>query len=388
MALGTGVRRQAALGMIAGIVTWMPQITGAQAPAARGGVEGRVRDGLGRDIAGALVGIDGGVALAETDREGAFRLVSLSNGTVRLAVRRIGFEPETVSVRIQGPERTPLEIRLRRISIPLATVVVRGRRDLRGPIAGFYERKDAAQGRFFTPADIERSGARRTSDLLRSVPGVNIETLRTGQRIIRIRGSRTAPLIWLDGIPMSAAEVDVDNFDPRTFAGVEVYSGSATVPIQYTGGRTASSIGGAILFWTKEGTPRPRTRRRDEATAAELLAQLADRDEVFTREEVDLPVVLIDDGVSAPIYPDSLYAARLGGGVEVEFVVDEKGLPRMDTFGVVSSTHHSLADAVRRAVEVRRYVPAMRRGVAVAQLVQQPFEFVPDPSPEPRKPEN
>jgi TonB family protein len=374
--------------LLAGAVALAAAPVGAQAPGSRGGVDGRVKDRLGRDIAGALVGIDGGVALAETDREGAFRLVNLSNGTVRLAIRRIGFAPETLSVRIQGPERTQVEIRLLRVSIPLATVVVQGRRDLRGPIAGFYERMDGAQGRFFTPDDIERSGARRMSDLLRSIPGVNIETLRTGQRIIRIRGSRTAPLIWLDGVPMASAEVDVDNFDPRTFAGVEVYSGSATVPIQYTGGRTASSIGGAILLWTKEGTPRPRTRKRDEATAAELLAQLADRDEVFTREEVDLPVVLIDDGVAAPIYPDSLFAAHLGGRVEVEFVVDHTGKPRMDTFGVVSSTHHSLADAVRRAIEVRRYVPAMRRGAAVAQLVQQPFEFVPDPSPEPRKPEN
>ena len=52
----------------------------------------------------------------------------------------------------------------------------------------------------------------------------------------------------------------------------------------------------------------------------------------------------------------------------------------MDTFSIVTATHVTLADAVRRAVKDQQYVPARKDGRTVQQVVQQPFNFIPDSS--------
>jgi TonB family protein len=265
-------------------------------------------------------------------------------------------------------------------------VLVHGRRDLRGALAGFYGRMERGQGRFFTAEAIEQSNARRMSDLLRGIPGLRIDQRRFGTQTYRMRGSNVAPLVWLDGVPMGAAEVDLDNFDPRTFAGIEIYSGPATVPIEFTGGRAMTTSGGTILLWSREGEFAARRARRGEPSPAARIAEMVERRQAFTSQQVDAPARPLGPGEVVPVYPDSLYEARIGGYVEVEFVVDASGRPRMETFGVVLATHERLGAAVRRAIEERRYSPAIMGGRAVAQVVHQPFTFIPD-SATPRRPE-
>lgn len=360
----------------------------AQPPVELGTVAGTVRDASGRGLAGARIGIVGGRLAGESDDSGEFRIRDVVAGETRLTARRIGFAPETVVVAVRPMDLTLVTLALRRVSIPIPPVIVNGRRDIRGPMAGFYARLERGQGRFFTQEQLEQQVARRMSDLLRGIPGLRIEQRRSGAQQVRSRGSATAPLFWLDGVPMQMAELDLDNFDPRGFAGIEIYSGPATVPVEFTGSRAQTSSGGAILLWTRQGEPSKRPRKRGELSPAAMLAQLIEQSQVYTADGVDSPVMAIGGSRAVPIYPDSLYGARQSGHVEVEFVVDATGTPRMDTFGVVATTHHSLTEAVRRVLEDRRFVPATRRGVAVAQLVQQPFEFVVEPPEGARKPEN
>jgi len=361
----------------------------AQAIPGLGTVSGSVRDSSGRGIEGARVAIIGGLFAGETDDEGGFRLGKVPAGTARLAVRRIGFAPETLVLSIRADETTDVSLALRRVSALLAPVVVQGRRDVIGPLSGFYARLDRGQGRFFTFEQIDDSPARRMSDLLRGIPGMRISAGRGGSQSYRMRGSNVAPLVWLDGVPMANAELDLDNFDPRTFAGIEIYSGAATVPIEFTGGRTFSSSGGTIVLWTREGTPTAKRRKKDDPPPAVLVRLLLDRNEAFTRDEVDTPAVLLEGAQVVPIYPDTLYNAGLPGQVTVEFVVDREGRARMDTFGGVAGSHRSLVEAVRRAVEERRFAPATRQGRAVAQVVHLPFSFIPDSGTRSaRKPEN
>jgi hypothetical protein len=47
----------------------------------------------------------------------------------------------------------------------------------------------------------------------------------------------------------------------------------------------------------------------------------------------------------------------------------------MDTFGTVASTHPLFAEAVRRAVVVARFSPAVLAGTRVRQLVHLPITF-------------
>ena len=46
-----------------------------------------------------------------------------------------------------------------------------------------------------------------------------------------MRGRTCWPLVWIDGTPMPAGEVDLDAFSPSTIQGIELYLGSTTAPI-------------------------------------------------------------------------------------------------------------------------------------------------------------
>ncbi len=354
----------------------------------RGTVRGTVRDLTGRPLAGARIAAIGRDVESESDERGAYALAGAGVGRTLLVARRIGFRPETLSVDVPSTGSTVADPVLRRIAIQLDAVLVNGRRDLRGPIAGFYERMERGNGRFFTQDGIARRNPARMSDLLRGLPGLRVEQRRGGVQQFRIRGASIAPLVWLDGTPMGAGEVDLDNFDPRSFAGIEIYSGAATVPVQFGGSRTMSTSGGAVVLWTRQGTAGPPRRKKGAPTPALLVASLLERGEVLSAGSVDVPARPTEDLSGRPVYPDSLYAARLPGRVEVEFVVDADGRVRMDTFSVISTTHRQLGEPVRRALELAGFVPAVRGGRQVSQVVQLPFDFVPDSAAAKRKPKD
>lgn len=379
-------RGAVALVVLAGSALVGPVLAQGASPSARGVLRGQVRDEAGRPLAGASLSVIGTRVGGESDDVGAYRLAGLVAGDALLVSRRIGYAPETTLVRVETGGNAPLDIILRRVAVSLDAVVVRGRRDLRGPLVGFYARMARGHGRFFTQDQIARRNPARMSDLLRGVPGLRIESRRFGEQSFRLRGARQAPLVWLDGTPMGAAEVDLDMFDPRSFAAIEVYSGSATVPVEFSGGRAMSTSGGAILLWSKEGAITSPRRPKGAPSPAVVLAGLLERQEAFTADGVDTRARTASLEPIRPMYPDSLFNARLAGRVEVEFVVDATGRVRMETFGVVTTTHRLLTESVRQAIGDRAWSPASRAGQPVSQLVQLPFEFLPDSGVVERKP--
>jgi TonB family protein len=80
---------------------------------------------------------------------------------------------------------------------------------------------------------------------------------------------------------------------------------------------------------------------------------------------VPVPVAV----VSPTVGPD-----QAGGFVELEFVVDETGLPTH--FAVKNATDDALASTVLRAVKQWRFKPAEVDGVAVAKKVVLPIKIV------------
>ena len=142
-----------------------------------------------------------------------------------------------------------------------------------------------------------------------------------------------------------------------------------------------------IAIWSGLGRDdeRPRERARDNTSSAELAAMVESL-KLYTADQVDVPARQDSTAPVRPLYPDSLYTARVEGGVVAEFVVDTTGRVALDAFGVVSSTHPLFTDAVRRALPEARFFPAQRGGRAVRQLVQQPFRFVIADSAAPHRP--
>lgn len=361
---------------------------GAPTPSGTGTVRGTVNTTLDLPIVGAQVRLVlSGRAVTtsvESDENGTFTAVGVPLGSAWLVARRIGYRPDSVRVDVTEGEPARATVRLERIAVELSTVQIFGRRDLNGVMAGFYRRMGYGNGRFFTAADLERRNASRMTDVFRLVPGLRIEP-RGFQNAVRMRGSRCAPLVWLDAQPMYAGEVDLDAFDPRSFEGIEIYSGAASVPVEFQGNQRVSSACGTIVLWSKRGEMRERKRKKDEPSPSMRIARMLDEGDAFMPGDVDAAARPDSSNLIRPVYPDSLFDAQAPGRVLAEFVVGSNGEANMETFSAITTTHRLLIEPVRRAVREQRFAPAVRKGRMVPQVMQLPFEFVPDSSARRRK---
>lgn len=342
-----------------------------------GGVTGTVRDSLGLPVEGAQVLVSGTGLRGETDERGQFLLAKAAAGAMTIRVRRIGFAPDSVTVDVQAGKTIAAQIVLKRLAVELRPVVVVGRRDLGGRMSGFYQRQARGIGHFITREEIDKRNPGQMTDLFRMIPGVRVES-RGFRTQIRFRGARCAPLVWMDGSPLYAGEFDLDSVDPRSFEGIEIYSGAASVPAEYQGNRSISSACGTVVLWSRQGELRVKKRKKNELSASAEIARMVEQQSVFTADQVDVPARPDSSSLVKPIYPDSLFENLVPGRVLTEFVVNDNGEVIMDTFNVVTTSHPAFVESVRNAVKDQRYFPAQHKGRRVNQVVQQPWAFLPD----------
>jgi hypothetical protein len=346
-------------------------------PVLTGIVKGTIVTDGRTPLAGAQIRFGNAADVAESDDAGQFTAARVNAGSLWLRVRRIGYRPESLLVTVVAGESIEPTVVMTQIAQSIASVRVIGRRDLVGPMAGFYKRLQAGGGRFFTQADVVKRQPAKMTDLLRSVPGIRIES-RGFDNKVRIRGSRCSPLIWLDGQGLFAGEFDLDSVDPYTFEGIEVYSGPASVPIEFQGNQRVSSSCGTIILWSRRGELRAKKVKTGEPTPSAIIAKLLEEAQIFTVADVDSAARLDSASIIRPFYPDSLFDALVAGELLAEFVVGTNGEAIMETFNAMTTTHRSLVEPVRRAVREQRFVPATRKGRVVQQVMQLPFTFVPD----------
>ena len=347
-----------------------------------GGIRGFIRDSSGVAIIGAQITFAGSSVVAESDDSGRFALAKIRPGMLSMRFRRLGYAPDTVDLLVLAGKTIPLEVTLSRVVVSLTPVVITGHTDVTGWRAGFYQRRNVGTGHFFTAEDIEKRNPSLMSDMFRMIPGVMIMPNPMGmiRNQLRFRGARgsCAPLTWLDGSPLAAGEFDIDNLSPRSIQAFEVYTGTI-VPPRFT---VAPGIGprtcGAIVIWSKEGQRRPRKPPPNEASTASQIAKLVDDRQIFTSAQVDVTARQDSTKPIKPRYPDALYDAQVGGSVMVEFIVTATGDIDPDRISVVYATHPGFVESVRRALEDAVYVPALRGGYPVHQVVQHEFQFVPE----------
>ena len=349
-----------------------PALASAQA-AGTSIIVGTVRDSTGAGIAGAELSVEGSSATATSNEQGLFRLTGLPGGTLSVRARRLGFRPATVEVVVEPGATRSLGITIGRVAQQLSPVVVRGaRRRGTGEFGGFYERRSDGFGHFITRAQIELRHPTEVTDMLRQVPGVRLVSTRMIGYAVRIRGApgNCPPQFFMDGLRLGAGEFDINSLDPASVEGIEIYT-TANVPAQFMSSPFVHTCG-TVVIWTRRGE---RRQREKTVTSAEL-ASMVDSLTVYRADQVDTAVRADSKEPIRPIYPDSLYRARVAGETVVEFVVDTTGSVETKTFGVVSSTHELFTNAVRRALDDAEFFPAILRGRKVRQLVQQPFRFV------------
>lgn len=368
--------------LVAGTLVVSPTVaSGQDSTAATGSLRGSITAAGGVPLGGAQLRLRVGASVSamatESDGEGSFNFGQIPVGEAWVLARRIGFRPDSVRVMIAADTAVPASLTLDRIAVELSTVNVLGRREMTGPMAGFYKRMGMGGGRFFTYADLDRRNPANMTDVFRLVPGMRIES-RGFINQVRVRGSRCAPLVWLDNQPLYAAEVDLDSFNPRSFEGIEIYSGAASVPVEFQGNQRMSSACGTIVLWSRRGELRAKKPKKDEPTPAMRIASMINEGKAFIASDVDAGARPDTVDLVRPIYPDSLFEALAGGHVLAEFVVGTNGEALMDTFSAVTTTHRQFVDPVRMAVREQRFTPARKAGRIVQQVVQLPFRFIPD----------
>lgn len=360
------------LALIAACGLLLPLALGAQNA---GSVSGTVTDSTGAPVFGAEVTMKGLGHSSFTDERGVFVLGGLPVGAALISIRRMGFAPAAVSVTVSDASvrAEDLKVTLSPLATVLTPVLVSSRKvDYTGRLAGYYQRLEKRSGGYFITRDqIDRENPRTLSQLLLHVPGITPYKGRAGSQGIRMRGRLCWPLVWIDGTPMPAGEVDLDAFAPQTIHGIELYLGATTAPSRFILGRVDNSCG-TVVLWSRGPDTDPITSlSKSDVDIEALLASLT----IFTADQVDAPAEPAPGELQVG-YPQSLFAARVDGSVTAEFVVDEQGRVERETFGIVASSNPLFSEAVRDAVLRAVFTPAKRKGASVRQLVQQPFRFV------------
>lgn len=210
-------------------------------------VSGVVLDQRGEPIPSAEVSLREVRLLIRTDSAGAFAFPDVREGPITIDVRRLGYVPSSVSVVVP---QSRLRLMLEQAPATLAGVTA-NRSRYRG-LEDFQRRRLSGVGLFVTRAEIEERRPTRLSDVLRSLPGVRIE--RTGRStILRFNAVSNhrrdcVPQYWVDGQHVRGAEID--DFPPNDIEAVELYSGPAKTPLQFSsfGGVTTC---GAVVIWSR-----------------------------------------------------------------------------------------------------------------------------------------
>jgi hypothetical protein len=237
----------------------LPQALAARAQTTTGAIQGFVRDSAGRPIELAEFRLfDGSAAprFATSDSVGRFYFPGALQGEFRLSVRRVGYFPETLTVKVVSRETSRIDVIMAPSVSLLPEEVVHAASDpTRGKMGPFNRRKSRGVGSFITRAEIEKRQPASISELLRTLPGVNISQRMAGepqpvhmQRSVNSSMQSTCVVqIYVDGQPYPNG--NLDDFEPLTLEGVEVYRSASEIPADF---RTKDATCGLISLWTRD----------------------------------------------------------------------------------------------------------------------------------------
>lgn len=219
-------------------------------------IDGIVTDTNLVSLDNAIVSIFGSSVNVATGENGRFRIVGVQAGSYVVNVHRIGYVPLAVALSVAAGDTLRPSFTMRPMVTPLDTMVVSAKTPATS-LSEFEERRKLGFGHFITAEEIERRNEVYVADLIRREPSIGIRETPFAQVAENIRGDasifalRGCPFqIFLDDVALPSPVNLWTLPPPKDLAGVEIYSGAATIPLKYKVG-TASC--GVILFWTKRG---------------------------------------------------------------------------------------------------------------------------------------
>lgn len=205
--------------------------------------------------AGSRVELVGTDVVAMTNEKGQFTMRNLPSGSHVLLARHLGFGAETVPVDLSSREPKQVTIKLPKFVATIEPVVVTAKRAASLDKVGFTTRQKGAMGYFIGPDKLERMQPNYLTDILRTVPGLQVSYGPTGEEVTSARGvsslmGGSCVQYYVDDMPwQSVMPGDVNQFvNGREVVGVEVYNGPGT-PAQYTRAGQGDCV--TIVVWTK-----------------------------------------------------------------------------------------------------------------------------------------
>jgi hypothetical protein len=215
----------------------------------QGVLRGVVADSSGDPIEAADVAIVALHRLTRTDERGRFSLTGLPLDDVELSVRRLGYAPKSLRVKVKAAGVDSTLVTLTELPGVLAGVNATAQR-ARVEVEQFYRRRARGPGTFFTRDEIEDRHPISMSDMLRMAPGVQVVRTAAGNGIRFTSGSARrgcGPLIWIDG--QKAPGMEIDQIPVSDVEGIEMYQGASTTPPQFS--QNLSTTCGTIVVWTR-----------------------------------------------------------------------------------------------------------------------------------------
>lgn len=137
----------------------------AQDAGQSGTVAGKVVDEHGAPITSAQVFVDRTTLGVLTRSDGSYVIAGVPAGTRLIRTRLIGFRPESASVAVTAGQRAVQDFTLRQDPLQLQAIIVTGTSI---PTANL---KSSVAATTLSPAEIEQSAPRSTTEMLRYVPG-------------------------------------------------------------------------------------------------------------------------------------------------------------------------------------------------------------------------
>ena len=225
-----------------------PRFAISQSDTRPGVIDGVVTDSALVPLGDATISLLASNVRVVTGANGRFQVRDLKAGAYIAIVRRIGYGAASLSVQIAGGDTLRPSVTLLRASTKLDTVAIHGERTTPA-MQEFEERRKLGFGHFITQAEIDKRNPVALSDMLNGIPSIQV---LPGGRILNVRaGSGCLLQIFVDGVKLPAGSID-NIAVPKEVAGVEIYSGAATIPLQYK--TLSGSFCGVILIWTRIGS--------------------------------------------------------------------------------------------------------------------------------------
>jgi hypothetical protein len=209
------------------------------------------------------------VASAISGDDGRFSVTAVP-GEYMVTVQRLGYGPLTdgpVRLRANGFAEVTLGLQPQAIGLDTVGVSV-NQQDPALLRSGFYQRKKDTHGIFLDRAYIEKRATQRMADILGGLQGVRVID-SNGYTDVQLRSAMTnvirgapqmcLPLIYVDGLLMADGMVpgnsrmNLELIRPNDVAGIEVYSGQSSAPMQFSRGGGQC---GVVVFWTRAGQQR------------------------------------------------------------------------------------------------------------------------------------